>query len=45
MTFNEINSIVVHSLTSGGIRDREDTNAIYQAAHNQFVASALAVKI
>ncbi|MCP3809362.1 MULTISPECIES: glycoside hydrolase family 1 protein [Paenibacillus] len=44
MTFNEINSILVHSFTSGGIRDKEDTNAIYQAAHNQFVASALAVK-
>ncbi|MFP3123773.1 glycoside hydrolase family 1 protein [Ectobacillus funiculus] len=44
MTFNEINSILVHSFTSGGIRDKEDTNTIYQAAHNQFVASALAVK-
>lgn len=49
LTFNEIDSIIRHPFTTGGIvperypADRLE-NVIYQALHHQFVASALAVK-
>lgn len=51
ITFNEIDSIIRHPFMSGGlIRDHFETEeaytqAIYQAMHHQFVASALATKI
>lgn len=48
MTFNEINSIVIFPQASAGIRIDEGENAkqvCYQAAHNQLVASARAVKL
>ena len=51
ITFNEIDSIIRHPFMSGGlIRDHFQTEqdyqqAIYQAMHHQFVASALATKI
>lgn len=49
ITFNEINGILMGPYIAGGIiADRVSagqlTQAIYQAAHHQFVASALAVK-
>ncbi|OMD17564.1 beta-glucosidase [Paenibacillus odorifer] len=47
VTFNEIDSIVRHPFTSGGIVPNRHDNveqAVYQALHHQFVASALAVK-
>ena len=47
MTFNEINSITVMRFTCGGIIPKEGENPrqlSYEAAHNQLVASALAVK-
>lgn len=49
ITFNEIDSIIRHPFTTGGIvPDRfsgnEIENVLYQALHHQFVASALAVK-
>ncbi|HEY0210210.1 glycoside hydrolase family 1 protein [Acerihabitans sp.] len=49
LTFNEIDSIIRHPFTTGGIvperypAERLE-NIIYQALHHQFVASALAVK-
>ncbi|MBG6248080.1 family 1 glycosylhydrolase [Candidatus Symbiopectobacterium endolongispinus] len=49
LTFNEIDSIIRHPFTTGGIvpdrfsKDEIET-VIYQALHHQFVASALAVK-
>lgn len=50
ITFNEVDSIIRHPFMTGGLlkeqfeTDREYENAIYQAMHNQFVASALATK-
>lgn len=47
MTFNEINMIAHIPYMSGGLLLQENENkkqVIYQAAHHQFVASALAVK-
>ncbi|MEK3758224.1 family 1 glycosylhydrolase [Paenibacillus sp. FSL P4-0338] len=50
ITFNEIDGIVRHPFTNGGIvPDRfgeaeQVEQAVYQALHHQFVASALAVK-
>lgn len=47
ITFNEIDSIVRHPFTSGGIVPERFENveqAVYQGLHHQFVASALAVK-
>lgn len=49
MTFNEINNMLnmdyeLLQYVSGGIRDNTDKNLIYQTLHNQFVASAAAVK-
>ncbi len=49
LTFNEIDSIIRHPFSTGGIvMDRytkeEIEGVIYQALHHQFVASALAVK-
>ena len=48
ITFNEINIISHFPFTGGGLLlDKDDPNReqiIYQAAHHQFVASALAVK-
>lgn len=51
ITFNEIDSIIRHPFMSGGlIRDHFSSEAsyqqaIYQAMHHQFVASAIATKI
>ncbi len=48
LTFNEINSILMAPLMSGGIMTpREELSAqnLYQAIHHELVASALAVKI
>ena len=50
LTFNEIDSIIRHPYTTGGlVKDRfEGKNfeeVCYQAIHHQFVASALATKI
>ncbi|CFB69388.1 TPA: glycoside hydrolase family 1 protein [Yersinia enterocolitica] len=49
LTFNEIDSLIRHPFTSGGIVTErfpadEIESVIYQALHHQFVASALAVK-
>ncbi|WP_413738389.1 glycoside hydrolase family 1 protein [Sodalis sp. RH21] len=49
LTFNEIDSIIRHPFTTGGIVPErypaeQLENVIYQALHHQFVASALAVK-
>lgn len=47
MTFNEINVILHAPFTGGGLVFEEGENkknTMYQAAHHQFVASALAVK-
>ncbi|MBG6244685.1 beta-glucosidase [Candidatus Symbiopectobacterium sp. 'North America'] len=49
LTFNEIDSIICHPFTTGGIVPERFSNdeietVIYQALHHQFVASALAVK-
>ncbi|GAE30255.1 6-phospho-beta-glucosidase [Alkalihalobacillus hemicellulosilyticus] len=47
MTFNEINVLLHAPFTGGGLLfedGNKDEQAIYQAAHHQFVASALAVK-
>ncbi|MFC0273165.1 glycoside hydrolase family 1 protein [Metabacillus herbersteinensis] len=47
LTFNEIDSIVRHPFTSGGIVPERFENVeqtVYQALHHQFIASALAVK-
>lgn len=47
ITFNEIDGIVRHPFTNGGIvpdRFENVENAVYQALHHQFVASALSVK-
>ncbi|OIJ21268.1 6-phospho-beta-glucosidase [Anaerobacillus alkalidiazotrophicus] len=47
MTFNEINVVLHAPFTGGGLVFEEGENkknSMYQAAHHQFVASALAVK-
>lgn len=49
LTFNEIDSIIRHPFTSGGVIEElcEDGNleaACYRAVHHQFVASALATR-
>ncbi|MGM9926438.1 MAG: glycoside hydrolase family 1 protein [Bacillus sp. (in: firmicutes)] len=47
MTFNEINVVLHCPFTGGGLIFEEGenkTDVMYQAAHHQFVASALAVK-
>lgn len=47
MTFNEINVVLHAPFTGGGLvltEGENEKNAMYQAAHHQFVASALAVK-
>ena len=47
MTFNEINIVMHAPFTGGGLifdEGENQKNTIYQAAHHQFVASALAVK-
>lgn len=49
LTFNEIDSIIRHPFTTGGIVPERFSNdeietVIYQALHHQFVASALVVK-
>lgn len=51
LTFNEIDSVIRHPFMTGGlIEDHFETpekfeQAIYQAMHHQFVASALATKL
>lgn len=48
LTFNEINSVLHAPLLSGGITTPKDElapSALYQAAHHELVASALATKI
>lgn len=48
ITFNEIDGIVRHPFTNGGIvpdRFKNVELAVYQSAHHQFVASAYAVKL
>lgn len=51
LTFNEVDSIIRHPFMTGGLiedhfKDEKDfENAIYQAMHHQFIASALATKI
>jgi 6-phospho-beta-glucosidase len=49
LTFNEIDSVVRHPFTSGGIIPEKcgeewELQSIYQAVHHQFVASALATR-
>src|SRR5699024_4208891 len=50
LTFNEIDSVFRHPFTTVGVVEEKYANkkeaeeAIYQALHNQFVASALATK-
>ena len=50
LTFNEVDSMIRHPFTTGGlVKDRfagkNFEEVIFQAMHHQFVASALAVKI
>jgi len=50
LTFNEIDSVVRHPFMTGGLiedhfKKEEFEQALYQAMHHQFVASALATKI
>jgi 6-phospho-beta-glucosidase len=48
LTFNEINSVLHAPLLSGGIltpKEELSPGALYQAAHHELVASALATKI
>ncbi len=50
LTFNEVDSMIRHPYTTGGlVRDRFEgmhwESVIFQAMHHQFVASALATKI
>ncbi len=48
LTFNEINTIILHPSMSAGIRVGEGDNwaqTVYQAAHHELVASAGAVKL
>jgi len=49
LTFNEVDAMLRHPVTSGGLIEDQFTDvpfeqAIYQAMHHQMVASALAVK-
>ncbi len=50
LTFNEVDAMLRHPVTSGGLIEDQFTDvpfeqAIYQAMHHQMIASALAVKI
>lgn len=50
LTFNEVDSMIRHPYTTGGLIEdrfpnRNFTEVIFQAMHHQFVASALATKI
>ncbi|MCD8028059.1 MAG: family 1 glycosylhydrolase [Erysipelotrichaceae bacterium] len=50
LTFNEVDSIIRHPYTTGGLIEDRFPNqnfreVIFQSMHNQFVASALATKI
>ncbi|PLS35302.1 6-phospho-beta-glucosidase [Carnobacterium maltaromaticum] len=48
MTFNEINSVTKHPFTSVGVIEEGNPNLmqdIYQSAHHQFVAGALATQL
>ena len=48
LTFNEINSVLHEPFLSGGIntpKDQLPRSALYQAAHHELVASALATRI
>ena len=50
LTFNEVDAMLRHPVTSGGLIEDQFTDvpfeqAIYQAMHHQMVASALAVKL
>lgn len=48
MTFNEINVITIHPFITAGIKIMDGENkeqVVYQAAHNQLIASAKAVKL
>ncbi|MCB2362423.1 glycoside hydrolase family 1 protein [Clostridium estertheticum] len=48
ITFNEINAIHFNPYGAGGLRIKPDENkmqVIYQASHNTFVASSLAIKL
>ena len=50
LTFNEVDAMLRHPVTSGGLIEDQFTDvpfeqAVYQAMHHQMVASALAVKI
>lgn len=50
LTFNEVDSMIRHPYTTGGLVEdmfpnQNFENVIYQAMHHQFVASALATKI
>ena len=48
LTFNEINSVLHEPLLSGGIgtpKDQLSASQLFQAAHHELVASALATKI
>ncbi len=48
LTFNEINSVLHLPFLSGGIntpKEQLDKSALYQAAHHELVASALATRI
>lgn len=48
MTFNEINSMIKHPFTSIGVIEEGNRNLmqdIFQSAHHQFVAGALATKL
>lgn len=48
LTFNEVNSILETPFTSGGIltpKEQLSSSDLYQAIHNEMVASALATKI
>ena len=50
LTFNEVDAMLRHPVTSGGLIEDQFTDvpfeeAIYQAMHHQMIASALAVKL
>ena len=50
LTFNEVDSMIRHPFTTGGLveseyDEKEFEQVVYQSMHHQFVASALATKI
>ena len=50
LTFNEVDAMLRHPITSGGLIEDQFTDvpfetAVYQAMHHQMIASALAVKM